>query len=148
MACLETVTYSDEETISCGRELGRSLLPGDIVCFFGDIAAGKTTFIKGLVAAAAGECWDKKVTSPTFAYLNIYEGSKTIYHFDLYRLEGVDQFLAMGFDDFFSGEGICCIEWSEKLSPTLPGKCIEVTMKHAGGTCRHISINKTYDHRI
>ncbi|HEY4831766.1 MAG TPA: tRNA (adenosine(37)-N6)-threonylcarbamoyltransferase complex ATPase subunit type 1 TsaE [Waddliaceae bacterium] len=140
MACLETLTYSDEETVSCGRKLGECLLPGDIVCFFGDLAAGKTTFIKGLVAGAAGDYWDQKVVSPTFTYLNMYEGSKTIYHFDLYRLKGVDEFLAMGFDDFFTAKGICCIEWAEKLLTLLPTPCIRVTMKHEGITCRRIII--------
>jgi tRNA threonylcarbamoyladenosine biosynthesis protein TsaE len=142
MACLETLTYSEEETISCGRKLGKSLLPGDIVCFFGDLAAGKTTFIKGLVAAALGDDWLQKVISPTFIYLNVYEGSKSIYHFDLYRLKGIDEFLAMGFDDFFTAEGICCIEWAEKLSDQLPISCIKVTINHEGEINRRIIIDK------
>jgi tRNA threonylcarbamoyladenosine biosynthesis protein TsaE len=140
MACINTLTHSAEETVSCGRTFGECLLPGDIVCFFGDLAAGKTTFIKGLVAGAAGLQWDRKVNSPTFTYLNMYEGSKTIYHFDLYRLKGIDEFLAMGFDEFFTAGAICCIEWAEKLSPLLPPSCIKVTMKHEGENLRRITI--------
>ena len=90
------VSHSELETLQCGYELGKLLEPNSILCFFGDLGAGKTTFIKGLASAIAG-CSLEEVNSPTYVYLNIYEGQKTVYHFDLYRLRDVDEFLGMDF---------------------------------------------------
>jgi len=81
------------------------------------------------------------VNSPTFVYLNIYEGSKSIYHFDLYRLHGVDEFLSMGFDEYLFAGGICCIEWSERIEVLLPPDCICVRISHEAEECRRIAIN-------
>ncbi len=80
------------------------------------------------------------VCSPTFTYLNIYKGPIDIYHFDLYRLRDEDEFLSMGFDEFFTADGICCIEWSERIQSILPENCIKVYLTHAGGDKRRIKI--------
>lgn len=130
---------SSEETLSIGYALGRELVVPAVVCFFGELAAGKTTFIKGLVAGAA-HLDPAIVQSPTFTYLNIYEGTQTIYHFDLYRLQGADDFLNMGFDEYFEADGICCIEWSERIEPCLPPSRILVTLTHEGEDRRSITI--------
>ncbi|MGA8164482.1 MAG: tRNA (adenosine(37)-N6)-threonylcarbamoyltransferase complex ATPase subunit type 1 TsaE [Waddliaceae bacterium] len=128
-----------EETITLGEDFGKTLLPDDMICFFGDLGAGKTTFIRGLVAGAAG-CSHEEVTSPTFVYLNIYEGKIVVYHFDLYRLQRPADFCGMGFDEFLEGGGICCIEWSERIAALLPDRCIHVNMTHRGENKRHIAI--------
>lgn len=91
-------THSPEETQELGDRFGQTLKDGEVVCFLGDLAAGKTTFIKGLAKGAAGYP-ASHVNSPTFVYLNIYVGIKTIYHFDLYRLSGLEEFIEMGFDE-------------------------------------------------
>ena len=122
-----------------GTELGRTLPSGSVVCFFGDLAAGKTTFIKGLVSGAA-QLDPDQVNSPTFVYLNIYEGTCPVYHFDLYRLEGQTAFLGMGFDEYLGAPGICCIEWSEKIQDLLPSHYIRVKMSHLGENKREITI--------
>ena len=133
------VTGSDEETIALGIKIGKLLPANSVVCLFGELGAGKTTFIKGLAAGAAG--WSgEQVSSPTFVYLNIYQGTKTIYHFDLYRLHDADEFISMGFDEYFFAGGICCLEWSEKIEGILPRGCIKIVMKHAGNNKRKISI--------
>lgn len=124
-----------------GRKFGEQLAPGSVVCLFGDLAAGKTTFIKGIVSGAA-HLDPSLVQSPTFTYLHIYEGTKKVYHFDLYRLKDIDEFLSMGFDEYFDAEGICCIEWSERLASYLPPHCIQVTFHHAGGDKRNITIRE------
>ena len=77
--------------------------------------------MKGLVAGATG-LPSAEVSSPTFVYMNIYSGCKTVYHFDLYRLRAADEFLSMGFDDYFFANGLCCVEWSEKIEAFLPQK--------------------------
>ena len=144
------VSHSSTETISLGYELGKRLPSQAVICFFGDLAAGKTTFIKGVVAGAA-QIEPTEVHSPTFNYLNIFEGEKRVYHFDLYRLRDLDEFLSMGFDEYLEAEGICCIEWSERIEAYLPKDCMRVHMMHEKEGTRIITIrtleftNKSYN---
>lgn len=132
---LNITSHSVEETTDIGRRLGKQLPKGSIVCFEGDLAAGKTTLIKGLVSEAANYPEDD-VNSPTFVYLNIYEGTKTVYHFDLYRLKDYEEFLSVGFDDFFQQYGICCIEWGERIKEIIPAESIIINMAHDDGENR------------
>ena len=113
------LTKTPEETFELGRKLGAELPPNSLITLYGDLGVGKTTFIKGLVAGAA-ELPPHEVSSPTFNYLNIYSGKQTLYHFDLYRLKNGEEFFLMGFDEYFSMPGICCIEWPETIAAKLP----------------------------
>lgn len=134
-------SHSADETFQIGKEFGRSLPLNSTICFFGNLAAGKTTFIKGLAQGAA-QIDPSHVQSPTFTYLHIYEGTKTIYHFDLYRLRDSDEFLSMGFDEYFDAGGICCVEWSEKIPSCLPFGAIHVLIEHEEGDKRRVVITK------
>ncbi len=136
------IAHSEAETLALGNCFGRSLSGGSVVCFFGDLAAGKTTFIKGL--ATAFDIDSNQVASPTFAHLNIYQGSKTVYHFDLYRLRDADEFLSMGFDEYFFADGVCCVEWSERIAQLLPPDCIRVNLSHGPNNSRHIAIDHDF----
>jgi len=136
------ISHSSAETRALGEEFGRQLPPNSIVCFYGDLGAGKTTFIKGL-AAGILETSGEEVVSPTFTYLNVYRGKKTLYHFDLYRLRDVDEFLSMGFDETFDAGGICCIEWAEKISPLKLSKVWTIEITHFSENEREIKV--TYD---
>jgi tRNA threonylcarbamoyladenosine biosynthesis protein TsaE len=130
---------SEAETIDLGFELGKTLPPNSVLCLFGDLGAGKTTFVKGIVAGACGLAVED-VNSPTFLYLNIYQGvPKTVFHFDLYRLKDSDEFLSMGFDEYFEGGGICCIEWPERIQSLLPESCVKIILKHQKETERLIT---------
>ena len=135
----EHTCHSAEQTINFGYDFGRQLSPGSIVCLFGDLGSGKTTFIKGLASSVA-DVDIQQVCSPTFVYLNIYQGRKTVYHFDLYRLKNADEFLSMGFDDMLFTDGICCIEWSERIESLLPPHCIHITLGHVDENTRSIRI--------
>lgn len=130
---------SAKQTIDVGYAFGQKLPNGSIVCLFGELGAGKTTFIKGLAAGAAG-IDIQQVNSPTFTYLNIYEGLKMIYHFDLYRLRNGDEFLSMGFDEMLFADGVCCIEWSERIASLLPSHCIRITLLHVDENARSLRI--------
>ena len=130
-------TASSEETIALGREMASHLAPNSIVCFFGDLGAGKTTLIKGIVQTLAGVA-PEEVCSPTFSYLNIYEGKCAVYHFDLYRLGGEEDFLDLGFEEYFFAQGVCCLEWSERISSILPASVYRVTLQHASAERRVI----------
>jgi tRNA threonylcarbamoyladenosine biosynthesis protein TsaE len=133
------LSQSVAETRLLGFELGQQLPPNSIVCFFGDLGAGKTTFIQGLTSGATGSP-PEEVNSPTYVYLNIYEGEKPIYHFDLYRLRDGEEFLSMGFEEFFQAGGICCVEWAEKIVPILPPDCLWIRMSHQAEEQRQIEI--------
>ncbi|MBI2743815.1 MAG: tRNA (adenosine(37)-N6)-threonylcarbamoyltransferase complex ATPase subunit type 1 TsaE [Chlamydiales bacterium] len=128
---------SSEETIEYGAEIGRGLSPGSILCFFGDLGAGKTTLIKG-IAKGAGEISEREVSSPTFPYLHIYSGRVPVYHFDLYRLKNADEFCALGFDEYLNGSGICCIEWAERIEEILPSKTLLIRIEHESNETRKI----------
>lgn len=135
------ISRSAEETVALGYEFGLNLPANSIVCFFGDLAAGKTTFIRGLTAGVLKKD-HVQISSPTFVYLNIYGdlNSRKIYHFDLYRLRDADEFLSMGFDEMlFAGE-ICCVEWPERITSLLPSHCIHVTLSHEAENVRRITI--------
>lgn len=121
-----------------GRMLGAMLPIGSVLCLHGDLAAGKTTFVKGL-AEALGVSSDE-VNSPTFVYLNIYRGCQNIYHFDLYRMTKSEQFLQMGFDEYLFSDGLTCIEWSERIADYLPKHAIKVTLNHSGEDKREIIV--------
>lgn len=137
----QILSTSAAETIELGRKLGQEISPSTVVCFFGDLASGKTTFIKGLVSGVT--LMDPSVVqSPTYTYLNIYEGEKIVYHFDLYRLSDINQFLSMGFDEYFETEGICCIEWSERIAAYLPQNSLFVHLSHIEENQRLITITR------
>lgn len=109
-----------------------------IVCFFGDLASGKTTFIKGL-SLAVGVHPDQ-VSSPTFSYMNIYEGRHRIYHFDLYRLKDEEEFLSLGLEEYLFSPGLKCLEWSERIEGILPQETVRIKMTHLGEEGRHILV--------
>lgn len=133
-------TKSAEETLAFAKELGSSLAQKTTIAFSGDLGAGKTTFIRGLVEGVA-HIDPRQISSPTFTFLHIYEGSKTIYHFDLYRLPNEGEFISSGFDEYLHADGICCIEWSEKIPLLLPKNCLRIHIAHAGEGSRTIEIN-------
>jgi len=138
-AASEVLTCSSEETFHFGVLLGNQLSCGAVIAFFGDLGAGKTTLIKGIAKGAA--CIDpREVSSPTFNYLNIYSGSKTIYHFDLYRLNTEKDFLALGFEEYFEAGGICCLEWSEKIASILPKDVLNIYFSHIDENKRKIAV--------
>ncbi len=129
----------EAETLAFGRNFGRELIFGDIVAFHGDLGAGKTTMIKGIIHALTG-IEEREVQSPTFTTLNLYDGPPTIYHFDLYRMSNSQEFIEKGFLDFF-GDGICLIEWPERIPSLLPEGAIHVTLE--GNVGRRIDVQKS-----
>ena len=131
-------TTSEEETIAFGCSLAHDLQPGDVVCLFGDLGAGKTTLIKGIVGFLTATHPDN-VCSPTYSYLNIYPGVVSVFHFDLYRLEDAEAFLSLGFEEYLLGQGVCCIEWSERIETILPPHTRRITMEHIGEEKRNIT---------
>ncbi|MBR4790756.1 MAG: tRNA (adenosine(37)-N6)-threonylcarbamoyltransferase complex ATPase subunit type 1 TsaE [Treponema sp.] len=114
-------TSSAEETIELGKKIGKLLKKGDIIAMQGTLAAGKTTITKG-IAQALGIT--DTITSPTFCLISEYEGTMPLYHMDVYRLDGTEDFINLGTDDMLYGDGVSIIEWSEKIMDELPSSTI------------------------
>lgn len=118
---------SAEETAALGERLGAFLQPGDIIALEGNLAAGKTTLTKG-IARALGV--DENITSPTFCLVSEYAGKIPLYHFDVYRLQGADDFFDLGAEEMLYGNGVCVIEWSEKIMEALPNRTIRIKIEN------------------
>lgn len=127
------ISHSAKETITFAEEYARSLKGGDVVLLNGDMGAGKTVFAKGV---ALGLGIKKEVLSPTYAYMNDYDGK--LYHYDCYRLSSGMQAEALGLCDYFYGNGVCLVEWAENIADVLPENCKRVTINKREGDVREI----------
>lgn len=119
-------TQSPSETEKIGENLGKTIKDGMVVAMFGDLGAGKTAFTRGFARGMGIDC---DVSSPTFALVNEYRGnSRTLYHFDMYRISGWDDLYSTGYFDYLDAGGCLIIEWSENIEAILPEDCIRVTI--------------------
>ena len=117
-------TTSIKQTEEAGEYLGKFLKESSVVALFGDLGAGKTAFTRGLVRGYGINC---RVFSPTFAIVNEYkENSKTVYHFDMYRITGTEDLYSTGYFDYLDTRAVIVIEWSENIVDVLPDDCIRV----------------------
>lgn len=130
-------TNTAEETIELGRKIGRLLTKGDVIAMQGTLAAGKTTITKG-IAESLGVT--DTITSPTFCIISEYSGKMPLYHMDVYRLDGGEDFINLGTDDMIYGDGVSIIEWSEKIMDELPKKTIILKLEPQEDGSRIITI--------
>ncbi len=130
-------TQSEKETEQVGAVLASRLRAGDVVAMSGDLGAGKTVFIRGL---ARGLGVTRRVTSPTYTIVNEYDGKLPLYHFDMYRLSGPDEFYDIGWDDYLKRGGVCAVEWSERAEGLLPENTVYVCIAAQDETRRTIEI--------
>lgn len=112
------VSNSEEETRKFGRNLAKRLKEKDVVCIYGELGAGKTCLVKGIVDGLG--LTTEYVRSPTFAIINKYNGKSPVYHLDFYRIESASEIEELGIDEFSGKEGITLIEWPEKIVKYLP----------------------------
>ena len=134
------ISASVEETYDLSKAVAKGLERNSIVAFYGDLGAGKTTFIKGIVSSL-GQIPKEEITSPTFIYMNSYEADIPVYHFDLYKIQATDQFIEMGLQEYFTAGGICLIEWADKIQSLLPKNCYQIRMVHLEDNKRQITIS-------
>src|SRR5688572_8650430 len=106
-------------TEAFGRRLGELLFPGAVVALVGQLGAGKTHLARA-VAEGLGIANPAAVTSPTFVLIQEYAARLPVYHFDAYRLSGPREFAELGVDEYFRGDGVCLVEWADKVELTLP----------------------------
>ncbi len=133
-------THNAEETLKIGKDIGNGLEAGDTVCIHGDLGAGKTCLVQG-IARGLGVSENEYVRSPTFTILHSHPGRLTLHHFDFYRLSGPGEIEDLGLDEFLQGDGVCAVEWPERLGPLSPEKRIEVRIIQVSDTRRDITIN-------
>lgn len=131
---MEIITHSKEETVKFAEEYGKTLKKGDVVLLKGEMGAGKTVFTKG-VALSLGI--KSEVTSPTYAYLNDYDGK--LFHYDCYRLSSGEDAEALGLTEYFYYDGICVIEWSENIADVLPENAKVVKIEKIDENTRKIT---------
>lgn len=124
---MEIILNGLKETSEFGIKLGSLLKSGDVVCLNGELGAGKTTLTKSI---GLGLGVDDYITSPTFSLINEYEGRVPVYHFDVYRLENVEELYDLGFDEYFYGKGISIIEWANRIEKFLPDERIVLNIEN------------------
>ena len=130
------ISNSAEETIEAGRKYGRNAAKGDVFALTGDLGAGKTQFVKGVVAGLGSNA---EVTSPTFVLVHEYEdGRLPVYHFDFYRLDNSEAVLRLGFDDYVFGDGISLIEWADRHPDLIPKEARWLSFELKGESSRVI----------
>jgi tRNA threonylcarbamoyladenosine biosynthesis protein TsaE len=131
------ISRSPEETRAVGEALARRLGPGAVVACVGELGAGKTCFIQGLVRGLGA---DVAATSPTFVLVNQYRGRLPVYHLDAYRTDTLSELLDIGVEEMLHGDGVTVIEWADKLLPLLPPHTVTVTIMGLGDEPRRIVV--------
>ncbi|MDF2882085.1 MAG: uncharacterized protein K0R54_2642 [Clostridiaceae bacterium] len=114
-----------EDTLALGRKIGKLVNPGDIICINGDLGTGKTHLTKGI---ALGLDIHEYITSPTFNIVNEYNGRLKLYHFDVYRVNDVDEIQAIGFDEYIFSDAVSIIEWSKYIEPLIPEEHLNINI--------------------
>ena len=127
---MEYLSHSPEETEQLGEQLGRTLRPGSVVAYRGDLGMGKTAFTRGLARGLGCTC---RVTSPTFTIVNEYSGALPLFHFDMYRLDSSDELFDIGWEDYLSRGGVCAVEWAERVEDALPDDALWVSIARGNG---------------
>ena len=125
------------ETEAIAAELAKNLRSGECIALIGELGAGKTQFVRGMVAGLGGD--PHRVSSPTFVLLNIYETPKLrVFHLDAYRLSGAEDFDAIGFTELLEQGGVVIVEWADRVAALLPPKHLVIRITHMGPDQRRI----------
>jgi tRNA threonylcarbamoyladenosine biosynthesis protein TsaE len=133
------LSHSVAETERIAGEFARGLPAGSVVALHGDLGAGKTQFVRGIVGALGGNV--RAVSSPTFTLLNIYSTAKfSVYHLDAYRVAGADDFDAIGFTELLEQGGVVVIEWPTRVMSLLPAHAVRVEIVALDETTRQIEL--------
>lgn len=133
------ISDSVEQTRAAGQRLAKKLRPGSVVALVGELGAGKTVFTKG-IASGLGVKDVEYVNSPTFVVIKEYKAKVPLYHFDMYRVDHPSALDSGNYEEYFYGDGICVVEWADKVRKLLPKDCIEVRLTVAGDNARKIEI--------
>lgn len=131
-----------DATFRLGRRLGALLFPGAVVALIGPLGAGKTHLTRAVAEGLAVRD-PRVVTSPTFVLMQEYPARLPIYHFDAYRLRGPADFADLGTDELLAGDGVCLIEWADRVAAELPADYLRITLEPTGETSRRATLDAT-----
>ena len=134
---MRVISSSEQVTRELGKRMAGKVTPGTVISLRGSLGAGKTVFAKGF---AEGLEITEAIVSPTFTLVQEYDGRLKLYHLDLYRLSGEDEFESMGGEDFLYSDGVALIEWSEKIEDMLPDDTIFINITINEDLTRSIEI--------
>lgn len=124
---IEIESWSEEDTFAYGEKLGREANKGDIFLLVGDLGVGKTVFTKGF---AKGLKIEEPISSPTFTIVQEYDtGRMPFYHFDVYRIGDIEEMEEISYEDYFYGEGVCLIEWANRIDELIPEYAQKIEIK-------------------
>jgi tRNA threonylcarbamoyladenosine biosynthesis protein TsaE len=136
------VSDSPEATTAAGERLGAQLGAGDVVALTGELGAGKTCFVQGLVRGLGVAT---PATSPTFVLVNEYRGRLPVHHVDVYRTQSLTELLDVGLEELLAGGGVTVVEWADRCEPLLPPRTIRVHIEGVGEEPRRITITEGRD---
>ncbi|MFA4889851.1 MAG: tRNA (adenosine(37)-N6)-threonylcarbamoyltransferase complex ATPase subunit type 1 TsaE [Candidatus Omnitrophota bacterium] len=132
-------------TLRFARAIGPRLQKGDILCLYGELGSGKTVFSKGLAEGLGIK--KKEVISPSFVLIREHlQGRLPFYHFDLYRLKDARSILALGYEEYLFGDGVCVIEWADRLKKLRPKEFLKICLRVTGENSRAIEITACGKH--
>src|SRR5207302_3612483 len=126
-------------TTAFGRRLGELLFPGAVIALVGPLGAGKTHLVRA-VAEGLGIADSRAVSSPTFVLIQEYNARLPIYHFDAYRLRRPEEFADLGVQEYFEGNGVCLIEWADRVLECLPTEHVRIDMRVTGESSRQLVV--------
>lgn len=133
---LDLISHSATQTQRLGARVGELARPGDLFCLEGDLGSGKTCFTQGI---GRGLAIAEVINSPTFILANEHRGGRlTLYHLDVYRMNSAREAQGIGLDDYLASDGVCVIEWAEKIRAVLPSEHLWITFRHLGESKRGI----------
>ena len=135
---LPAETHSPEATTALGEQLAGALQSGDVLALYGDLGAGKTHLVKGIARGLGFRPED--VTSPTFTLIQEYTTVPPLYHIDVYRVEDLRELERLGVDEYLHGDGVCVIEWPERMESMLPAHTARLQLSHLDQNSRHVDI--------
>lgn len=137
---MKIISHSVSQTIKIGKGIAKNLCAGDIVCLFGGLGSGKTSFTKGIACGLGID--QNEIISPTFVVMRQASAREDVpfYHFDFYRLRDCGDILCLGYEEYFYGSGITVIEWPDRLKYLLPEEYIKVALSAKGKDSRLIEI--------
>jgi tRNA threonylcarbamoyladenosine biosynthesis protein TsaE len=133
-----------DATLAFGRQLAQQLFPGAVVALIGPLGAGKTHLVRA-IAEGLGVTNSRAVSSPTFVLIQEYSARLPIYHFDAYRLKADADFADLGVHEYFAGDGVCLVEWADRVERCLPAEYLRITFTITGETSRELLLEARGD---
>lgn len=137
-ADFEMESPSPARTRRLGTNLGRLAQPGDVILLTGDLGSGKTTLVQGI---SRGLGVREPARSPTFVLVSEHHGRLPLYHVDLYRVEGLEEAIDIGIEEFVEGEGVCVVEWADRVPDVFPLEHLSIHLEMTGARTRRLRIS-------